>query len=246
VVALVSGCGSASDTSAEDSSGALTGEITVLAAASLTESFTTLGDQFEAAHPGTTITLSFNSSSSLASQIVNGSPGDVFASASQKNMTQVMDAEAGDEPTTFARNILEIATPPGNPARISSLDDLKDPDVTVAVCAEEVPCGVVARTVFDNAGITVVPATNEATVKAVLTKVELGEVDAGLVFVTDVNAAGDKVVGVEIPQDVNASTDYPITMLKTTDNAVLSQAFIEYVLSEDGQAVLVESGFATP
>lgn len=245
-ITLVSGCSSSSSNSAEESSGALTGKITVLAAASLTESFTTLGEQFEAAHPGTTIALSFGASSALSAQIVNGSPGDVFASASQKNMTQVVDAKAGDDPTTFARNIMEIATPPDNPAQITSLNDLTKSGVTVAVCADEVPCGVTANKVFANAGVTVTPATKEATVKAVLTKVELGEVDAGLVFVTDVIAAGDKAVGVEIPQDVNASTDYPITMLKTTTNAELSQAFIEYVLSDEGQAVLAESGFAKP
>jgi molybdate transport system substrate-binding protein len=229
----------------EESTSAHTGEITVLAAASLTEAFTTMGERFEQTHPGTTVTLNFNSSTALASQIVNGSPGDVFASASRRNMDQVLDADAGDSRGTFARNVMEIAVPPDNPAGITSLEDLTSPGVTVAVCAQEVPCGAVARTIFDNAGLTLTPATNEATVKAVLTKVELGEVDAGLVFVTDVIASGTKVTGIEIPRSVNASTDYQITQLRTARDETLSVAFIGFVLSEEGQAVLAESGFAS-
>lgn len=248
-IALLTGCGSPSggaSPAGATGSGSVTGGITVLAAASLTESFTTLSRQFETTHPGTTITLSFGSSSSLAAQVLQGAPADVFASASQANMDQVVTTGAADGSTAFARNAVEIAVPPGNPARIGSVADLGRPGVRVALCAPEAPCGAVARTVLANTGVTVTPATNEATVKATLTKVELGEVDAGLVFVTDVRAAGAKVTGIPVPVDVNASTAYPIATLATTRNAPVARAFVDHVLSDDGRAVLASAGFGKP
>jgi len=255
-VALVSGCGSGSDSGSSGSSGSptasetasagLTGEATVFAAASLTGSFTTLGKQFEAAHPGTTITFNFGPSTSLATQIINGAPADVFASASAKNMDQVVAAKMAASPVTFVKNVMEIAVPPDNPAHIAALADLAKPGVKVALCAADVPCGTVARKVFANAGLNVTPVTNEVDVKATLSKVQLGEVDAGMVYVTDVLAAGAKVKGITIPADVNASTSYPIAPLTGSANAALGAAFVDYVLSAEGASVLAEAGFEKP
>jgi molybdate transport system substrate-binding protein len=247
-VALV-GCGSSSSGGSAGTPGtssAPSGEITVFAAASLTGSFQSLGQQFEAAHPGTTVTFNFAASSALATQITQGAPADVFASASMKNMDQVVAARAANAPTPFAKNVMEIAVPPNNPANITSLADLAKPGVKVALCQPQVPCGTVAAKVFANAKITVKPVTQEADVKSTLTKVELGEVDAGVVYVTDVMAAGAKVKGVEIPADVNASTTYPIAALTGSKNPALAKAFVDYALSADGQAVLAQAGFTKP
>ncbi|MGV8979531.1 MAG: molybdate ABC transporter substrate-binding protein [Cellulomonas sp.] len=223
-----------------------TGAITVFAAASLTGSFTTLGKQFEAANPGTTVTFSFGGSSSLATQITEGAPADVFASASVKNMDAVVAAAAAGAPATFAKNAMEIAVPPSNPAHIAGLSDLAKAGVKVALCQPEVPCGAVAAKVLTAAGVTLTPVTLEADVKATLTKVQLGEVDAGIVYVTDVLAAGDKVTGVKIPADVNASTSYPIATLTASKNPALAKAFADYVLSADGASVLTATGFQKP
>ena len=215
-----SGTSSAPGPSASESgSPSLSGDITVFAAASLTESFTELGKQFESANPGTKVTFSFAASSALAEQINSGAPADVFASASPKNMDQVVDAGGASDPKVFATNMMEIATPPSNPGNVASVNDLAKSSVKTALCQPQVPCGSVAQQVFTNAKITVKPVTLEPDVKSVLTKVQLGEVDAGMVYVTDVKAAGDKVKGVEIPDDVNASTDYPIAALTKSGNA---------------------------
>lgn len=240
-----SGTSAAPSSSASATSG-LSGEITVLAAASLTDAFTTLGTQFQEKNPGTTVTFSFGASSALATQITQGAPADVFASASQKNMDAVVAAKAATGSTPFTQNVMEIAVPPSNPANITQLSDLAKPGVKVALCQAEVPCGTVAAKVFANAKITVKPVTEEADVKATLAKVTLGEVDAGVVYVTDVLAAGDKVKGVEIPADVNASTTYPIAPLTASRNPALAKAFVDYVLSADGVKVLTGAGFVAP
>lgn len=240
----VAGCGgSSSGATAAPGSGTT---ITVFAAASLTGSFTELGKQFEAANPGAEVRFSFGPSSGLATQIINGAPADVFASASPKNMTQVTDAEAANTPSIFARNSMEIAVPPDNPARIDSLDDLAGKGVKVVLCAAEVPCGATALAVFTKAGITVTPVSNEVDVKSTLNKVVLGEADAGVVYVTDVKAAGAKVKGIEIAAADNASTDYPIATLTASRNASVANAFVEFVKSADGAAALTAAGFQTP
>jgi len=251
---LLAGCGSSSATdpsavapsSPASGSPALSGTVNVFAAASLKDAFTTLGQQFEAAHPGTRIVFNFGPSSGLAAQITAGAPADVFASASTKNMDQVVKAAAATSPTDFAGNIMEIAVPPGNPANVTQLSDLAGSAVKVALCQKAVPCGVTAAKVFTNAGLTVVPVTQEVDVKAVLTKVTLGEVDAGVVYVTDVRAAGGKVRGIAIPAEVNASTTYPIATLTRAPNRTTAQAFTDYVLSADGASVLAAEGFAKP
>ncbi|RYV51316.1 molybdate ABC transporter substrate-binding protein [Pengzhenrongella frigida] len=231
---------------APSASPGLSGEIMVFAAASLTGTFTTLGETFEAANPGASITFSFGPSSGLATQITEGAPADVFASASQKNMDAVVDAGGADEPTVFAQNAMEIAVPADNPAHITALTDLARPAVKVALCQPDVPCGAVAASVFANAGITVSPITLEADAKATLTKVRLGEVDAGVVYVTDVLAAGDDVVGVAIPADVNAGTRYPIATLSASRSPELARSFVAYVMSAEGTSVLSAAGFLAP
>ena len=252
-LALAAACGSGDDNSsgsgsspAAPRSGGASGTVTVFAAASLTESFTTLGRQFEAAHPGTTVKFNFGASSSLAENINQGAPADVFASASPKNMQQVVDGGGATDPKTFADNVMQIAVPPDNPGNVTKLSDLARPGLKVALCQPQVPCGTVAAQVFENANITVTPVTQGADVKSVLTTVQLGEVDAGVVYKTDVQAAGTKVKGIEIPADQNASTSYPIAALATAPNAAGAAAFVDYVLSNDGEKVLAEAGFAAP
>ena len=240
-------CGGSSSAGTTGSSGSGSGKtITVFAAASLTGSFTELGKKFEAANPGTTVKFSFGPSSGLATQIVSGAPADVFASASPKNMAQVTGAKAAGAPVTFAKNSMEIAVPPDNPAKIDSLDDLARKGVKVVLCAAEVPCGATALTVFKNAGISVKPVSSEVDVKSTLNKVTLGEADAGVVYVTDVKAAGAKVKGVEIDAGDNASTDYPIATLTASKNPDVAKAFVTYVQSADGTAVLSAAGFQKP
>ena len=249
LLATLAGCGDDAASGATPSgagAATLSGRVTVFAAASLTGSFTTLGEQFEKAHPGTDVEFSFGPSSGLATQITQGAPADVFASASQKNMDQVVSAGAAADPKPFARNSAQIAVPPGNPAGITGLADLAKPGVKVALCAAAVPCGVVARQVFANAAVTVTPVTDEVDVKATLSKVQLGEVDAGVVYVTDVEAAGDKVLGVPIPADVNASTSYPIATLTDAPNPAAAAAFVDLVRSEEGQQALADAGFRRP
>ena len=253
LLALVALAGCGSSTSGAGSAGSsfsgaatVTGTINVYAAASLQEAFTSLGASFEKAHPGTKVVFNFGPSSGLATQIIEGAPADVFASASPTNMDQVVKAGDAAAPTDFAANTMEIAVPPSNPAHVTTLADLARPSVKVAVCQPQVPCGVVARTVFANAGITVTPATDETDVKAVLTKVSLNEVDAGIVYVTDVRAAGSSVTGIPIPADVNASTAYPIATLTHSSNRATAEAFTAEVLSAQGSAVLARSGFAKP
>jgi len=253
-LALAAGCGgnsgndagSGSGSSPSAASGGVTGTVTVFAAASLTESFTTLGKQFEAAHPGTTVKFNFGASSSLAENINQGAPADVFASASAKNMKQVVDAGGASDSKTFANNVMQIAVPPDNPANVAQVTDLANPKIKVALCQPEVPCGTVAQEVFKKADVTVKPVTQGADVKAVLTTVQLGEVDAGMVYKTDVQAAGTKVKGIEIPADENASTSYPIAALSKAPNAAGASAFVDYVLSPDGEKVLEQAGFAAP
>jgi molybdate transport system substrate-binding protein len=237
-------CGSSSSGSTTGSG--VSGDITVFAAASLTESFTALGKSFEAQNPGTKVTFSFGPSSGLAEQINSGAPADVFASAATKNMDQVVAAQNASDPVTFANNTMEIAVPADNPAKITSVEDLAEKDVKVVLCAADVPCGVSARAVFKNAGITVKEVSDEVDVKSTLAKITLGEADAGMVYVTDVKAAGDKVTGVEIPAADNASTAYPIATLKSSKNASLAKAFEDYVLSDAGSTELQSAGFAKP
>ncbi len=244
----VAGCSSSSSSSTPGAGSATpaTGTITVFAAASLTEAFTQLGKQFEAAHKGDTVKFSFGPSSGLEAQITSGAPADVFASASPKNMQDVVSAGDASGPQNFAKNTMEVAVPPNNPAKVTSVNDLAKKSVKVALCQPQVPCGVVAAEVFKNAGITVKPVTLQPDVKSVLTQVETDNVDAGMVYVTDVMAAGSKVNGVTIPAGEDASTLYPIATSSSSAHKSIAQAFVAYVLSPAGQQVLTAAGFEKP
>ena len=241
-----SGSGSPGSSASPASAKSSSGSITVFAASSLTGAFTQIAQQFEAAHPGVKVTFSFGPSSGLATQIVNGAPADVFASASPATMQQVVSAGDASSPVNFVSNVMEVAVPPGNPGHVKALKDLAKSSVKVALCQPQVPCGVTAAKVFGNAGIKVNPTTLEPDVKSVLTKVELGDVDAGMVYVTDVMAAGSKVKGVPIPAGVNASTTYPIAAISKSAHKSTAQAFVAYVLSPAGQKVLSAAGFQKP
>lgn len=241
------GCGSDSPASSTSPSASgtpsLSGEINVFAAASLTGTFTQLGKDFEAAHPGVKVNFSFDASSALAQQIGKGAPADVFASAAPKNMDQVTDKNT---PTTFVKNTLEIAVPKGNPGHVTGLKDFTDKNKKIALCAPEVPCGAAAQKVFKAAGLTAQPDTLEKDVKAALTKVSLDEVDAALVYKTDVQSAKDKVDGIEFPEASKAVNEYPIATLTKAPNPNGAKAFVDYVLSAKGKAVLTAAGFDAP
>lgn len=235
IAVTTSGCG--------DDDGS-TARLTVFAAASLTDAFEEIASAFEADHGDADVLLNSGGSSSLREQILAGAPADVFASASPAPMDDLVDAGAVREPATFARNRLAIAVPAGNPAGVESLDDLADRELLVGLCAPEVPCGALARTVLDAAGVTAQPDTEEPDVRALLTKVEEGELDAGLVYVTDVLAAGDAVEGIEVPGD--ASTAYPIAVVDGSDASALADELVDFVLGEQGQRILRDAGFAAP
>ncbi|MCC3764020.1 molybdate ABC transporter substrate-binding protein [Glycomyces sp. TRM65418] len=230
---------------AEDDAG---NTLTVFAAASLTNAFNALADQFEAEHeaerPGVGIVLNFGGSSALAAQITEGAPGDVFAAADEATMAAAVDAGAADDPEVFALNQLVIAVPEGNPDGVTGLQDLAGR--SVAACAEAVPCGSAAQTAIAASGTPIAPSTYEPDVKATLAKLALGEVDAALVYRTDVIAARDAVDAVEFPEAASARNAYPITVLHEAANPDLAAAFIAYVQSDAGQAVLETAGFQAP
>ncbi|MEV4800258.1 molybdate ABC transporter substrate-binding protein [Nonomuraea sp. NPDC049421] len=240
VALVLAGCGSGGSASGEGK------EVTVFAAASLTGTFTELGKVFEAAHPGTSVRFNFGSSATLAQQIVQGAPADVFAAASPATMKTVTDASLAGSPATFVRNKLQIAVPAGNPAHIGELKDLTDPKVKVALCAEQVPCGAAAAKALDAAGLQIRPVTLEQDVKATLTKVELGEVDAALVYKTDVIASAGKVSGIAFPEADQAVNDYPIATIAKAPAGDAARRFVDLVLSQQGKNVLTKAGFEAP
>jgi molybdate transport system substrate-binding protein len=239
--------GSTGGSASSSSSPAVSGTVTVFAAASLQDTFTELGKKFEAAHPGTSVKFNFGGSSALAQSIVSGAPADVFAAASPATMKTVSDAkDNASDPEVFVRNTLEIAVPKGNPKHIASLKDLAAPGVKVALCAQQVPCGAAALTALKAGNVNLTPVSLEQDVKSALTKVELGEVDASVVYQTDVKAAGGKVDGVDFPEAAKAINDYPIADLAKAPNAAGAKAFVQYVESPEGIAVLTAAGFQTP
>jgi molybdate transport system substrate-binding protein len=223
------------------------GTITVFAAASLKATFTKLAGDFEARNPGIKIMFSFAGSSDLATQISQGAPADVFASADTKNMAKVSDASLLESaPTDFATNVLTIAVPPANPASIGSFADLAKPGVKVVICASQVPCGAATNTVEKETGIILTPVSEESSVTDVLGKVTSGEADAGLVYVTDVKTAGGKVKEVPFAESAKAVNTYPIAAVRTSKNMNLAAAFIAEVTGPEGRKVLGDAGFGTP
>ena len=220
--------------------------LTVYAASSLTTAFEEIGEVFEAEHEGVGVEFSFAGSSDLVAQIQQGAPADVFASADESNMDKlVADGLAAGDPVVFATNTLRIAVPPGNPAGVTSLQDLEG-DLDVVVCAPEVPCGAAAKQAADNVGVLLRPVSEEQSVTDVLGKVASGEADAGLVYVTDVIAAGDSVEGVAFPEAEYVVNRYPIVPEVDAEEPDLAQDFVDLVTGDEGRRVLREAGFGPP
>ena len=235
------------DSTAPTATTALSGPITVFAAASLAGTFTEIATAFEAENPDATVELAFAGSSDLVTQISNGAPADVFASADEKNMAKLVDAGliAGD-PVDFATNTLEIAVPPSNPAGIASFADLAREGVKTVVCAPQVPCGAATTAVETATGVDLQPVSEESSVTDVLGKVTSGEADAGLVYVTDVAAAGDAVTGIGFPESSQAVNTYPIAPVTGSADVDLAAAFTAYVAGDEGRTVLAAAGFGAP
>ena len=259
VLALaLTACGSTGSTSAGSSSAAtsspstssaarLDGTLTVFAAASLTGVFTDLGHRLEKANPGLRVQFNFAGSSALATQLTQGAPADVFASADQAQMDVVTTARLQKRtPAVFTENVLEIAVPKGNPAHVTGVADFAKDDLKLAVCAPQVPCGAATQKVFTATHVDAKPDTQEQDVKAALTKVELGEVDAAMVYATDVEAAGAAVQGIPFPEAEDAVNAYPICALKSAGNPAAARAFVDLVLSSTGQQALEDAGFRSP
>jgi molybdate transport system substrate-binding protein len=238
---VVAGCGSGAGGAPEERT------LTVYAAASLTEVFTQLEPGFEQARPGVDVVFNFGASSDLAQQIVNGGPADVFAAANSSTMQAVADEGLVDgEPAVFATNVLQIVTPPGNPAGVASFADLARPDLQVVVCAPQVPCGSAAEEVERATGVALSPVSEEPDVKSTLAKVTSGNADAGLVYATDAVAAGDGVQGIEFPESAQAANDYPIAVIADAPAAEAAREFQELVTGPEGRAVLGSAGFGSP
>lgn len=222
-------------------------KVLVSAAASLTDAFSEIEAVYENAHADVDVVMNFASSSALREQILEGAPVDVFASANQSNMAQVVEAGlTADDPAVFATNMLQVAVPAGNPAGVTGLADFPDDDLLIGLCAEEVPCGEFARQALANAGVTAAIDTDEPDVRALLTKVEAGELDAGITYVTDVTSTDGAVEGIDIPVEVNVVADYPIALIAGAANPGGGAAFVEFVLSEEGRAILGDYGFGSP
>jgi molybdate transport system substrate-binding protein len=227
--------------------GGVAGDITVFAASSLTDAFTRMGEQFERQHPRASLRFNFLSSSELATQIQQGAPADVFASADGANLQKVVDSgDVTAKPVVFARNRLEIAVEPGNPKHIEGVADLAESDLVVVLCADAVPCGTYAAKAFVKAGVTVDPDSKAESAKAVVTTVSTGEADAGIVYVTDVKAAQDSVEGVRIPSSQNVIAAYPIAVVAESSNPTGAKAWVQYVSSKKGQRTLRSFGFLAP
>ena len=245
--ALVASCSPPPQHSGTAEGTAVTGEITVYAAASLQPTFTDLGDRFERDHPGTTVTFNFAGSSSLVTQLVQGAPADVFASANPENMAKAVDSGVvSGAPVDFAANTLTIVTPPGNPKGVQRFSDLADPDLQVVVCAPQVPCGAATETVERSTGVALRPVSEESSVTDVLGKVVSGQADAGLVYVTDAADAADDVTEVPFPEAAAAVNVYPIAVVRNAANPAGAQAFIDLVTGAQGREVLASAGFAAP
>jgi molybdate transport system substrate-binding protein len=241
----LAGCGS--DDPKAGGSTSDTSTLTVLGAASLTGTFGTLAKDFEAEHPGVTVRLAFDSSATLAEQVNQGAPADVLATADESTMQTVVEAKRTvASPRIFATNHLQLVVPRDNPARIRRFSDIARSGVKYVVCVDTAPCGKLAKTVLAATGISAEPASEEVDVKAVLSKVQLDEADAGLVYATDAVAGGDKVTAIDIPTANENLNSYPIAALKEAEQPSLAKAFVSLVLSAKGQQVLADAGFGRP
>jgi molybdate transport system substrate-binding protein len=249
---LVAGCGSDSSTTAltpdtPGSTTSVTGAVTVFAAASLTGAFEEVAEAFEEANPGVEVTLNFAASSALVQQIDEGAPADVFASADAANMQKALDAGSiAGEPQVFATNELQIVVEPGNPKGITGVADLAEPGVIYVTAAPDVPIGSYSAMVLQKAGVIVSPSSLERDVRAVVTKVTSGEADAGIVYATDVKAAGAKAEGIDIPAELNVAATYPVAVTEAAANTAAATAWIGFLTGPDGRAILAEHGFGAP
>jgi molybdate transport system substrate-binding protein len=247
IVGVTAGSASATASAGHVEASKPTGSITVSAASSLTEVFNQLGRQFQKQYKGTTVTFNFGSSSTLETQIQQGAPADVFASADTTNMDKLSAAgDVSGKPVVFARNLLEIAVAKGNPKKIKTLADTLKPGVQLVLCAATVPCGKFALQAYQQAGLTVPKVPTGQDVKATLSNVSLGSADAAIVYVTDVKSAKGQVAGVVIPAAQNVVATYPIAVVKSSANAATAQAFVKYVASPAGKATLLKFGFLKP
>jgi molybdate transport system substrate-binding protein len=246
-VGVAAGSASATASAGHVEASKPTGSITVSAASSLTEVFNQLGRQFQKQYKGTTVTFNFGSSSTLETQIQQGAPADVFASADTANMDKLSTAgDVSGKPVVFARNLLEIAVAKGNPKKIKTLADTLKPGVQLVLCAATVPCGKFALQAYQQAGLTVPRVPTGQDVKATLSNVSLGTADAAIVYVTDVKSAKGQVAGVLIPAAQNVVATYPIAVVKASSNAATAQAFVKYIASPAGKATLLKFGFLKP
>ncbi len=249
LAALLTGCSSAQPvdpTPSPDRNSSVSGDVTVFAAASLSDAFAALALAFQAVQTEVNVNLNFGGSSMLAEQILQGAPADVFASADRATMRRVVEAGAADHDELFATNVLELVVAPGNPAGIRGLADLQRSDLAIALCAADVPCGAATRRALAVAGITPRPDTLEQDVKSVLTRVRLGEADVGVVYRTDVSSAERDVDGVPFPEAASAVNEYPIASLTDAPHPEAAEAFVAFVLSGPARAILDEAGFGAP
>lgn len=242
---VVASAGLAATACADGDRGGAAASVTVFAAASLTDAFAQVADAFEAANPQTAVELSFAGSSSLREQILAGAPADVFASADEADMDGLEAEGVVSEPQPFATNRLRIAVPAGNPAGIDDVHDLADPELLVGLCDPRVPCGELARQALDRAGVTASVDTNEPHVRALSAKIAAGELDAGIVYVTDVVSSGGALEGIGIG-GADVSATYPIATVADSEHHAVAQAFVEFVLGDDGQSILRSFGFGAP
>ena len=248
VLAVIgAGCGSSSDAGSSTTTTleatALSGELNVLAAASLTESFNELQQSLKGTAPELDLTISYAGSQALVQQIQDGAPADVFASADQKNMQKLVDAALVETPVIFARNKLEIAVAPGNPKHVTGLTDLARSDLLVVLADPAVPVGNYAQQALTKAGVTAKPKSLELDVKSALARVTSGEADATIVYVSDVKAAGASATGVPIAEKDNVIASYPMAVVKASSNKRAARAFLAAVRSRKGQAILRSHGF---
>jgi len=246
VVGACADDGAQDGTARSDGRPVLEGELTVFAAASLTDAFGELADRFEALNPGATVTTSFAASTSLREQIREGAPADVFAAAAPDPLEDLAAAGDVDRPVVFATNRLQLAVPAGNPGEVRGLPDLAREGLLVGLCAPEVPCGAVAADVLDAAGVDPAPDSEEADARALLAKLAEAELDAGLVYATDVRAADGRVVGIDLPAGIDAGTELAIAVVAGTGRRALAEAFVGFVVGDQGQAVLRAHGFGPP
>jgi molybdate transport system substrate-binding protein len=239
----LAGCGASTPSPATPPAG----KLTVFAAASLKKAFTEIGERFTTDNPGSDVEFSFAGSADLVNQLIQGAPADVLAAADAKNMGKVEQAGLLAGPAVkFASNMLTIVVAPGNPKKITSFQDLTQPDLSVVVCAPQVPCGSATQKVEQAVGVTLNPVSEESQVTDVLNKVLTGQADAGVVYVTDARGAGDTVSTVAFPESAEAVNTYPIAVLKGAHDPELARKFVDLVTGEAGQKILAAAGFGPP